>query len=77
MADFSPLASLAAPTGRAWDTILALLAALIATAVDHLDLITKLSALIVVLLTVWEKPTVQRLVERLRQSRGEKPDDVG
>lgn len=23
------------------------------------------------------KPTVQRLVERLRQSRGEKPDDVG
>ena len=79
MTDISQMASLTPPAGRAWDSILALVAMLIATVVDHLDLITKLTALTVLLITVWEKPTVQGWFWRARRkpTAKETTDEIG
>jgi hypothetical protein len=76
-ADISPLASLMPPFVRAgWETFVMLMVTVMASFWEALPHLVQLGGGVIVALTIWEKPTVQALVTRLRTRNQERKDDA-
>lgn len=71
--DVSPLAALVPHSARAsWDAFVMLMVTGMASFWEALPHLVQLGGGVIVVITIWEKPTVQGWVARLRDRNGEK-----